>query len=123
MSPLIIAEWMSVSGTLFPSPTLRSNSLAASSGVTVGTIGSAISLSVESSADDVHLLVTGQPDEIHRIPGDPDRECRIVFWVVHGVQQGFAVQDVDVHVVARRPEEGVEHRSQIGHAIFAGAPK
>src|SRR3954469_17208640 len=117
MSPLRSAERTSVSASPSPSLTRISNGLPASSGTGASTF---MSRSVESSVDHVHLLLAGQPDEIDRIARHPDGEDWIFFRMLHRIDQGLAIQHVHVHVVAGRPEEGVEDRDEIGELVVPG---
>ena len=98
-SPVLSAVRTSVSGTFSPRRTRISNgTFRLQIDLLAGAL--AISLSVEGAVDHVHLLVAGQPDEIHRITRHADRQARIFLRMVHRVEQGLAVQDVDVHVKA-----------------------
>lgn len=55
---------------------------------------------VESAVDHIQLLFASELDEVHRITRNADSELRIQFRVFHGVQQGFALEHVDVDVEA-----------------------
>src|SRR4030095_16442149 len=74
-STLRTAARRSGSGTRLARSTRSSNGLLASRGVPAPAAGSLISsLSVECPVDHVHLLFARQPDEVHRVAGDPDGE-------------------------------------------------
>src|SRR4051812_11940828 len=88
MSPVRSAVRTSVSATPSPRLTRISNGLAASRPTGASRV---ISVSVEGSVDDVHLLLAGEPHEIHRISGDPDGEGRIFVGMLHCVDQGLAI--------------------------------
>src|SRR6476469_1646507 len=120
-SPVLSAVLTSVSGTRSPRLTRITYGDAASSG-TVWSAGGGceivcISLSVESAVDDIQLLFTRQPHEVHSVARDANGQARIFLRVVHRVHQGLAVQDVDVHVIAGRAEEAVENGRQIRYPI------
>src|SRR6186713_1446403 len=114
MSPVASAERTSDSGTSFPRLTRSSKGLAAWSGVadTAGMSGMTAS-AVKRPVDDVHLLVARQPHEVHRISGDADGQARVLFGMVHRVEQHVAIEHVHVHVVAGAAEEGVQHAREI----------
>ena len=59
------------------------------------------------------LLLTGQLDEVHRVPGHPDRELRVLLRMLHRVLEGLAVEHVDVHVEAGRHDVGIQHADQV----------
>ena len=61
----------------------------------------------------VELLLAGQPDEVHRVAGDPDRQLRVVLRVGHRVLEHLAVEHVDVHVEAAGADVAVEHADQV----------
>src|SRR5690606_12979925 len=79
-------------------------------------------LSVEGPRDDVKLLLTGEPHEVHRVAGDPDGELRVLLRVLHGLVEGVAVEDVDVHVEALGAHVGVEEADEVAHLLVLGAP-
>src|SRR3569832_540162 len=106
----------------FALSTLSSKGLFASSDAG-SSATAAISASVKCSGDDVHLLFARQPHEIHGIAGHPDRETRIYLRMIHRIHQRLAIEHVDVHVIAGRAEERVEHRGEVGHALVAQPAK
>src|SRR5690625_413086 len=55
---------------------------------------------VEGAGDDVQLLLAREPDEVDRVPGDPDGQLGVLLGVLHGVLEGVPVEHVDVHVEA-----------------------
>src|SRR5574339_496384 len=93
MSPVASASRTVASGTSFPRLTRSSNGLFASSGVcgTVWLSGMTIA-SVERPVDDVHLLLPREPHEIHRVAGHADGQVRVLFGMIHGVEQRLAVE-------------------------------
>src|SRR5215207_7911550 len=94
MSPVASAVRTSVSGTLSPRPTRSSYGLRASSlaGATVSC--SRTARSMESAVDDVHLLLAGESDEVHRVAGHADGEARILLRMIHRVDQRLAIEHV-----------------------------
>ena len=77
-------------------------------------------LIVEGAADDVQLLFAGQFDEVDGVAGNADGQLGILFGMIHGVQQRFAVEDVHVHVVAFLGGVGVQQGDQVGLAVLLG---
>src|SRR5215204_4825736 len=108
MSPVTRAIRTSGSDTSRPRWTRSSNGLFAAIGLSTRMSGMAAA-SMKRPIDDVHLLVARQADEVHGVTRDPNGQARIFLGMVHRVDQGVAVQHVDVHVVARAGEESVEH--------------
>src|SRR5215203_7562063 len=106
MSPVASAVRTSVSGTPLPRSTRSSYGLFASRAGAAGCT-SGMSRPVERAVDDVHLLLAGEPHEVDGIPGHSDRERRVLLRVLHRVEEGVAIQHVDVHVVAGAAEERV----------------
>src|SRR4051812_23690856 len=78
---------------------------------------------MEGAVDDIELLLTRELDEVHRVAGHPDGELRVQLRVVHGMQQGLAVEDVDVDVVAALGEVAVQHAHQIRLPLAPGRPQ
>ena len=76
---------------------------------------------VERPGNDVELLFARQLDEVHGVPGNAHRELRILFGVIHRVEQRFAVEDIDVDVVRAlvriRGEVTVEQARKLGLAL------
>src|SRR4026209_1436856 len=102
MSPPSSAVWTSVSGSSFERFTRISNGLFTSSGLDLAAAFLAIAFSVERAIDHVHLLLLRETHEVHGVARHADREARVLFRVLHRVEQRLLVQDVDVHVIARR---------------------
>src|SRR3954464_13033885 len=75
-------------------------------------------LSMEGAVDDIKLLLARELDEVHGVTGHPDRELGVKLRGIHGMQEGFAVEDVDVDVVAALGEVAVQHAHQIGVAFL-----
>src|SRR5581483_5008761 len=73
---------------------------------------------VERTVDYVHLLLASQPHEIHGVPGNPDGEGWIFFWMLHRIKQHCAIQNVHVHMITRRSEKCVQHAHEIVDLIF-----
>src|SRR5688572_7945070 len=121
MSPLASAFRTSVSGTCAARSTRSSYGLAAASACSEAPPD--ISRPVESAVDDVHLLLTRQPDEVDGATRDTNGQAWILLRVLHGVEQHVAVQHVDVHVEARAAEVSVEDAGQIVDAIALDAPQ
>src|SRR5262249_1195178 len=122
MSPVASADRTSASDTFLPRSTRSSNGLFASSGVWGAVPASGMDAScVERAIDDVHRLLPREADEIDRVSGHADREARILFRMIHRVDEHLAVEHVDVHVIARAPEERIEHRREVGDAILLDA--
>src|SRR6185369_10902070 len=118
MSPEASASRTVCSGRYSASLTRSSKGLFAAS-ETVEVSGTRVSaVAVERAIDDVHLLLATQPHEVHRVPRDPDRQARVLLRVLHGVEQGVAIQDVDVHVVAGGAEERIEDRGEVRDPIL-----
>src|SRR4249919_1470957 len=113
MSPLASASRTLCSGMASPRWTRSSNGFFASS-ATAG--ASDMGVSVERAVDDVHLLLAREPDEIHRVAGDANRQARILLRMIHRVEQRVPVEDVDVHVVAGGAEEGVQNAGEVRDA-------
>src|SRR5262249_18800936 len=116
-SPVFSALLTSVSAMPSPRWTRISNGDLASS-VTLSCVGAgdatvSISLPVEGTIDHIHLLLAGQPNEIHRISRHADRQARIFLRMVHRVHQRVTVQNVDVHVIAGDPEEAIEDCGEV----------
>src|SRR5512139_1144682 len=107
MSPVLRAVRTSTSGTSSPRCTRISYGLLASR-LTCSAEAVAILSSVEGAIDDVHLLLAGQPHEVHRVARHSDRQARIFLRMIHCIDQRLAVQHVDIHVIAGRAEEAVE---------------
>src|SRR5262245_35662313 len=101
MCPAARAERTSDSGTSLPRSTRSSYGLFASR--------DGFSAPMEGPVDDVHLLLAAEAHEVHGVAGNPDGQVGILLRVIHGVHQRFAVQDVDIHMIARAAEEGVQH--------------
>ena len=53
----------------------------------------------EGARDHVLLLLAGQRVKAHRIARDADGELRIFLGMLHGIQQGLAVEHVDVQIL------------------------
>src|SRR5215471_1896389 len=122
MSPVASADLTLTSGTSLPRLTLSSYGLFASRAVSPTVrLSDMAGSSMEGPVDDVHLLVARQSDEVHCITGYADRQTRILFRMLHRVDQHFAVQHVDVHVEACAAEECVEHRGEIVDAVLLDA--
>src|SRR3954451_10438990 len=118
-SPVLSALLTSVSAMPSPRCTRISNGdFASSDTVLVASAGAAsTSLAMEGAIDHVHLLLASEAHEIDRVAGHADCEARIILRMVHRVEQGFAVQDVDVHVIAGHSEEAVENCRQVRDPI------
>ena len=71
------------------------------------------------TGDDVHLLLTGQVDELDRVAGDTDGEVCVLFLLgmLHGVDQLLLAKDVDVQVVGTLIEVAVHDLHQILDAL------
>src|SRR6516225_1338236 len=115
ISPCARAVRTSVSGTSLPRSTRRSKGLFASNGTRFASLAWAMSVpslrssgAVESAVDDVHLLLAGEPHEVHCVTRYPDGEARIFFRMLHGVEQRLAIEHVDVHVKAGDAEVRIE---------------
>src|SRR5262245_27362685 len=122
MSPVASAVRTSVSGTPAPRSTRSSYGLLAARVGAAPGAGSGIGApSVEGPADHVHLLLAGEPYEVDRVAGDPDRQVRALLRVVHRVEQRVAVQHVHVHVETRAAEEGVHDAGQVRDAVLGDA--
>ena len=78
---------------------------------------------MERTIDHVELLLSAEPDEIHRVTGDPNRQLRIPLGVIHRVHECFTIEDVDVDVVALLGEIPIEQPSQIRDASRSVAAK
>src|SRR5262245_61898175 len=118
MSPVLSAVRTSDSGTFFPRFTRSSYGLFAASEAASLVLPSAMAwLSVECAIDDVHLLLTSEPDEVDRVARDTDGQRRVLLGMIHRVDQRLAVEHVHVHVIARAPEERVEDAREVRDAI------
>src|SRR6188508_266140 len=91
MSPVTRAMRTSDSGTSRPSWVRSSNGLFAVSGFSTRISGMPAP-SMERPVDDVHLLVARQAHEVHGVSRDANRQARILFWVLHRVDQHVAIQ-------------------------------
>src|SRR4026208_1368224 len=100
ISPDASALRTSESGTFRPRSTHSSYGLFAASAVCTMVSSSDTGRAVERPVDDVHLLLAGEPNEVHRVARHPNREVRILLGVVHRIQQRVAIEHVDVHVIA-----------------------
>src|SRR5882724_984662 len=86
-SPDASAARTSASDTRSPRSTRSSNGLAASSEADSGIAASGIaSVSVERPVDHVHLLLAREPDEVHRIARDADRQARVLLGMIHRIE-------------------------------------
>src|SRR4051794_3724085 len=124
-SPVLSALLTSVSAMPLPRCTRISNGDLASSGTVRGGGAAAISISfaVECAVDHIHLLLASETDKIDCIAGHADRETGIILRMVHCVEQGLAVQDVDIHVIAGHPEEPVENCREVRDPIVLAVPE
>src|SRR3954451_17016097 len=126
-SPVLSAVLTSVSAMPSPRCTRILNGDFASSGTVLGATGGAVeistSLSMERAIDHVHLLFASQAYEVHRIAGHANGQARVVFGMVHRIEQGLAVQHIDVHAVAGDAEEAVHDRRQVRDPVRFGAPE
>src|SRR3954469_24047752 len=115
-SPLASASRTVCSGTPSPRWTRSSYGLLASSDVDASVV---IRLpAVESTADHVHLLLSGEPHEVDRIARHPDGQTGILLRVLHRIHQRVAIEHVHVHVKAGGAEERVQNRHHVGDAVF-----
>ena len=73
---------------------------------------------VESTADNVHLLLTGQLDKVNGIAGNTDGQLRILFGMIHRIQQNITVQHIHVDVMAAFHKVAVQKLSQIALTGF-----
>ena len=78
--------------------------------------------SMKRAADHIYLLLTSEPHEVNGVSRNADCQVRILLRMVHRVQEGFSVQDIHVHVIARRAEERVKHAAQVGDAVLGNSP-
>src|SRR3569623_2022626 len=109
-SPVAIAARTSGSGTLRPWLMRRSKGLFASSDCGLPRTWSVMSCSVKCPADDVHLLFAVEANEIDGIAGDPDCQAWIFLGMVHRIDQGLAIEDIHIHVIAGAAEKRVQYR-------------
>lgn len=72
-----------------------------------------LTLTVECTVDHIHLLLTGQLDEVHCVTGDTNGELWVQFRVVHCIFQGLAVEHVHVDVVTHVVHVTVEQVGQV----------
>src|SRR5215471_8249789 len=77
MSPLASADRTSVSGTSLPRSTRNSNGLVASSDGVGSEVMTTLLSAVERAIDHVHLLLSCQSHEVHRVARHANREARI----------------------------------------------
>src|SRR6187431_1435548 len=112
MSPFASALCTSVSGTPSPRCTRRSNGLRAASGV---------STAMEGPIDHVDLLLARETDEVHRVSRHANSQARILFRVIHGIQQRGTIEHVDVHVVAGGSEIRIQDAGEIADALLVRA--
>src|SRR5947207_1107000 len=86
----------------------------AASGAAEGPMTTSTSLSMECAVDHIHLLLTGQSHEIDCVAGHANGQARVLFRMVHRIDQRFAVEDIHVHVKTGGSEVPVEDRRQVG---------
>src|SRR5215831_5460032 len=122
ISPFANAVRTSVSGMSFARLTRISNGLVASSATGSAVCCSFIELlTMECSANDVHLLFARKTDEVDGITGYTNRETRIFLRMIDRIEKRFAVEYVDVHVKSGRAEERAQDRGEVGDTIFGDA--
>jgi len=68
---------------------------------------------MERPVDHVHLLIAREPYEVDRVPRHANRQRRILFGMIHGIQERFTIQHVNVDVIAGDTEESIKHFSQV----------
>ena len=78
---------------------------------------------MERAVHHVELLLAGQPDEVHGVAGNPDRELRILLRMIHRVEQHLAMQHVHIQMVPALGEITVEQRNQILTLLFRSFPE
>ena len=54
---------------------------------------------MKRAVDHVKLLLARQSHKVDRVAGDTNRQLRVLFRVIHGVQQRLSIKDVNVDVV------------------------
>ncbi|MNE90690.1 hypothetical protein D3C80_1882320 [compost metagenome] len=74
---------------------------------------------MESTVNNIKLLLTSQFNEVNRIAGYTNCKLWIVFWVFHSIHQLFAVKYVHVQVMCLAAEVSIHHRYKVGFAGFA----
>src|SRR5688572_28267289 len=109
MSPDASAERTSPSETGAPRSTRSSYGfLATSEGCAASVMCvSVVRRAMEGAVDHVHLLFARQPHEVDGVTRYADGQAWIFLGMLHGVEQRFAVQHVDVHVEPGAAEVGV----------------
>src|SRR6185503_16703295 len=75
--------------------------------------------SMESPVDDIHLLLARQPNEIHCISRNTDRQVWIVLRMVHRIKKGRAIQHVHVDVITGSAEERIQHTGKICYPVVS----
>ena len=75
---------------------------------------------MEGALDHLQLLLAAQAVEVHGVAGHADGQRRILFRVLHSVQQNLAVHHVHVQMVRALDEIAVQDLYQIAAAFFGG---
>ena len=84
--------------------------------------GNALHSLVDGTMDNVVLLLLGELDEVYGVAGNADGQLRILFRVVHRVEQRFALEHVHVQVMAVLREVAVQQRNQVRLLFRRGFP-
>ena len=69
------------------------------SGMSVDPLSECLRVFVDCAVNDVQLLFAGELNEIDRVSGDTDGQLGIFFWVVHRVDKGLPINNIDVDVM------------------------
>ena len=68
---------------------------------------------MHGAADNFQLLLVGERREVDCVAGDTDRQLRVLFRMIHRIEQGLSQDNIDVDVVAAVGEITVEQIAQI----------
>ena len=68
---------------------------------------------MECSADNIHLLLAGQLDEVHRVSGNTDSQLRIFLRMLHRIEQSGSVKHIDIEMVSAVSEVTIEQADEV----------
>ena len=63
---------------------------------------------MHGAADNFQLLLVGERGEVDGVTGNTDRQLRVLFRMIHRIEQGLSKNDIDIDVVTAVGEITVE---------------
>lgn len=68
---------------------------------------------MEGSGNDFKLLFSGKLHKVNGVAGNSDGELWIFFWMFHGFEEGFFVENVHIQMLSTLRKVTVQQSNQI----------